>query len=101
MGTFSWKVPSNGAASTQVSDVVQFSILLSKRRLNKHILGQFLSIGKTAGSYLSELGRASIHNLVRDLTEPGDIRVGPEYSNNVFPQRGEPSGARSIIFLTD
>ena len=43
-------------------------------------------INRTAELYLSELGRATIDDLVTDTGVLGDISVGPENSNDILLQ---------------
>ena len=56
---------------------------------------------KTAGSYLSELRRAPVYNLVIDRTGLSNVSVGPEYSNNIFAKIFETPGICTIVLLAD
>lgn len=77
------------------------SIPLKRRQLNKTTLRVVLLMVKTAGSYLSELRRAPVYNLVIDRTEHSNVSVGPEYSNNIFAKIFETPGVCTIVLLAD
>ena len=76
-----------------------------REKIGMHLFAEFSRNHKTSRdaseqTYLSELGRAFVHNLIRNWAGGGDVSVGPEYCDNILPQRREPFGIPSVIPLT-